>query len=66
MPELRPAFNPLNKKKACISRLFFGSSRLTGKCISDLEKEVGAIPVTVCHAFDDLYLVVHSLQATGM
>ncbi len=45
---------------------FLGSSRLTGKCISDLEKEVGAIPVTVCHAFDDLYLVVHSLQATGM
>lgn len=30
MPELRPAFNPLNKKKACISRLFFGSSRSPG------------------------------------
>jgi hypothetical protein len=47
-------------------RLFFGSSRLTGKCISDLEKEVGAIPVTVSHAFDDLYLVVHSFQSAGV
>ena len=43
-----------------------GSSRLTGKCVSDLEKEVGAIPVTVCHAFDNLYLVVHAFQAAGV
>ena len=44
----------------------FGSSRFTGKCISDFEKEVGCVPVAICHALDDFYLVVHSFQTAGM
>lgn len=43
---------------------FFGSSRITGECCTNLQKEVVSIPVAVGHSLDHLDFIVYSLQYT--
>lgn len=49
-----------------MSAINFGSSHFTGKRCFYLEEEVVVIPVAISHSLDDLDLVIHSLQHTGM
>src|SRR5690554_5715939 len=43
-----------------------GSSHFTGKRRFDLQEEVVVVPVAIGHPLDDLDLVVHPLQHTGV
>lgn len=44
----------------------FGSSSYSGEGIFDFEEEVFGVSVSVCHAFDDLDLVVDAFEDAGI
>ncbi|HDI6005718.1 TPA: hypothetical protein POB08_004870 [Escherichia coli] len=41
--------------------LFLGSSRISGECLSDFQKEVFGIPVAIAHSLQQFDFVVHPL-----
>ena len=49
-----------------LGSLLKGSSRIAGKSAFDLQEKERAVPVAVRHTFDDLDLVIDTLQLTGV